>query len=177
MLTISVVLMPNYSLCLSGDLMRLRDATTADVSQMLKLEQESSAAAHWGESSYQSFFKPSSAPSFIRVAEDDSRSNELRGFLIAGGVGDEWEIESLVVDPLFRRQGLGSCLVSDFMNAAREQGIRNVLLEVRESNEPARRLYEKIGFSIEGRRKDYYRNPNEDAILYRLSLRLCDKIS
>ena len=51
-----------------------------------------------------------------------------------------------------------------------------VLLEVRESNTPARRLYEKLGFALEGRRPGYYQDPGEDALLFRLMLQLCDKI-
>jgi ribosomal protein S18 acetylase RimI-like enzyme len=56
------------------------------------------------------------------------------------------------------------------MDAASESASESVFLEVRESNHPARRFYEKAGFQQSGVRKAYYRDPPEDAILYRLEL-------
>jgi len=56
-------------------------------------------------------------------------------------------------------------LLAALVKTAKERGARSVTLEVRESNLPARRLYISAGFQEEGRRKDYYRNPKEDAII------------
>ena len=75
-----------------------------------------------------------------------------------------------------RQAGVGSALVRHLAAEAAASGAVSLLLEVRESNTPARRLYEKIGFRVQGRRKDYYRAPLEDALVIRLSLQSCDKI-
>ena len=66
--------------------------------------------------------------------------------------------------------GVGSALVRELVREAGRSGAAAVLLEVRESNAGARRLYEKIGFSEIGRRPDYYRNPPEDALLLKISI-------
>jgi ribosomal-protein-alanine N-acetyltransferase len=160
-----------------GDLVRLRDATRSDVLQMRELERQSVEATHWSESQYRALFDTGNVQRIMRVAEEDAATGRIQGFLIASCVSHEWEIEIIVVDAALRRRGLGSLLMQDLLRAARAAGVQNMLLEVRKSNEPARRLYEKIGFTMEGIRKDYYRNPPEDALLYRLSLQFCDKIS
>lgn len=66
-----------------------------------------------------------------------------------------------------RRKGIGQQLLDALLLAARESNIESVFLEVRESNHEARAFYEKAGFKLDGRRKSYYANPSEDAILYR----------
>lgn len=79
-------------------------------------------------------------------------------------------IHRIVVGSDQRRRGLGSALLSSALAAVRAAGARECLLEVRESNTPARHLYERAGFSLDGRRKGYYTHPaqtrgREDAIL------------
>ena len=90
---------------------------------------------------------------------------ELRGYILLQYVLDEAEISNVAVDPDEQCRGIGGQLVSAAANMCRKMGIRLIHLEVRESNEPARRLYTRQGFEIAGRRKRYYRFPKEDAIL------------
>jgi ribosomal-protein-alanine N-acetyltransferase len=75
---------------------------------------------------------------------------------------DEVEVLNLAVDPAFRRQGIGTRLLLSIAS-------RHVFLEVRESNEGALRLYRKLGFQEVGRREKYYDDPEETAIVMRLS--------
>jgi len=110
------------------------------------------------------------------VAVDDGADEPIVGFLIARCLPEEWEIENVVVEENARQAGIGSSLVRCLEQEALAAGVWSIILEVRESNAPARRLYEKNGFTSEGRRKNYYESPDEDAILYRLPLRSCDKI-
>jgi ribosomal-protein-alanine N-acetyltransferase len=168
--------MPNSFHLGIGDPVRLRDATRSDVLQMRELERQSPEATHWTESQYQALFDAGNRKRIIRVAEEDAATGRIQGFLIASCSSQEWEVEIVIVDAALRRRGVGFLLMRDLVDAACADRAEKVLLEVRESNEPARRLYEKIGFTVEGRRKDYYRNPPEDALLYRLSLQFCDKI-
>ncbi len=92
------------------------------------------------------------------------------GFLVAQHIAPEWELENIVVAPAARRTGLGKRLLDALLTQARETNSAAVFLEVRESNTAARTLYEKAGFEQTGRRKSYYRDPVEDAILYRRTL-------
>ena len=79
-------------------------------------------------------------------------------------------MENIVVSPAARRTGIGKRLLDALLQAARETNNAAVFLEVRESNHEARAFYEHVGFKLDGRRKSYYFNPSEDAILYRLAV-------
>jgi [ribosomal protein S18]-alanine N-acetyltransferase len=154
----------------------IRHATPSDASQMVRLERRFPLAAHWSTEQYEALFLPEAVPRVVLAATDDSETSRVLGFLVASCVADEWEIESIVVDESVHRQGLGSSLLREVVCRAKVAGASAVILEVRESNFPARQLYEKFGFIQENRRKDYYQGPLEHAILYRLPLQECDKI-
>jgi ribosomal-protein-alanine N-acetyltransferase len=168
--------MLNFSLRRNIDIVRIRRAIPSDVPQISSLEQQSVSAAHWTAQQYEALFSPDAPVRAIFVAADDSNDASLDGFLIARCLRDEWEIENVVVAGALRRQGIGRSLIQELTAPAGSAGVRSIILEVRESNQAAVRLYESIGFREEGRRKDYYRNPAEDALLYRLTLHMCDKI-
>jgi len=94
----------------------------------------------------------------------------LRAYCIVQRVADELHIHNLAVAPECRRRGLARRLLDDSLERASAGGIRVVLLEVRESNRAARKLYEQRGFVEVGRRPDYYDDPREDALLLNLEL-------
>ena len=96
---------------------------------------------------------------------------KLAGYLCAGCVLDEMDIRVIAVDPEQRRRGHARALVQALLDLARRQGTVYVHLDVREGNEPAKRLYEGFGFRPVGRRKAYYSHPVEDALLYTAELR------
>ena len=87
------------------------------------------------------------------------------GYLGLHYVLDEGYIANIAVDPLFRRQGIGSALLDDAADFARQAGLAFLTLEVRQSNLGAQALYRRHGFCPAGVRKNYYRDPVEDAIL------------
>ena len=99
------------------------------------------------------------------VAEN---ADQVAGYVVAIDAADEGEILNLAVAPQGRRRGLGRALVERVLDVLSERGARQIYLEVRESNAPARRLYAAHGFREVGRRKEYYRRPVEDAIVLRL---------
>jgi ribosomal-protein-alanine N-acetyltransferase len=144
----------------------LRPASPRDIPALIELEKEAPTAAHWSERRYQEIFASSHVPRIALVAESDS----ISGFLVARAILEEWEIENVVVTPSARRSGIAGNLISHFLSTARAAGAEAVFLEVRESNQPARRLYEKFHFAAAGRRPNYYSHPQEDALVYRLVL-------
>ena len=90
--------------------------------------------------------------------------------MIARVVGDEWEIENIAIAGPARRRGLGTRLLGELLDMARAQGAAAVFLEVRESNQAARALYEKWAFLRKRAPPALLQDPEEDAILYRLDL-------
>lgn len=93
------------------------------------------------------------------------------GFVVARALEPDWEIENIAVAANSRRRGLGKRLLSALLNRAREDGASTIFLEVRESNDEARAFYERLQFVENGRRSRYYRDPVEDAVVYRLALK------
>ncbi len=84
---------------------------------------------------------------------------------------DELHINTLAVDPECRRCGLATVLMKHLLALAANEGATRALLEVRQSNIPAIRLYETLGFKITNVRRGYYTHPEEDAlVLSRLGL-------
>jgi [ribosomal protein S18]-alanine N-acetyltransferase len=139
---------------------RIRPATPADLPALLALERGAPTAAHWSEADYQQLFAAGRVT--IVIAED-----HVQGFIVARDLGPEWEIENIVIASAVQRRGLGTRLVQELLELAQTQGAQAVFLEVRESNRAARTLYSKMGFVESRRRKAYYRNPDEDAIVYK----------
>jgi ribosomal-protein-alanine acetyltransferase len=149
---------------------------------MRQLARESPNAAHWPQSQYESLFiAPIGQPRGKRLAwvlEDESTAQpqpsheapKIIAFLIAHQIDMEWELENIVVAETVQRRGLGTRLLAEFIAHARSENASAIFLEVRESNQSARALYQKLGFEEVGSRRGYYANPPDDAILCRLSL-------
>jgi len=106
--------------------------------------------------------------SFASFLVAEAAEERIVGYIVALDAADEGEILNLAVAPATRRTGLGQALVHEMLEALSDRGVRQVYLEVRESNAPARALYAAQGFKEVGRRKQYYRRPVEDAIVLRL---------
>ena len=102
-------------------------------------------------------------PSCLYLAAVDG--DTLVGYIGVQTVLDEGYINNVAVRPEYRRQGIAAALISLLVEQARAIGLAFMTLEVRESNAPAIPLYEKLGFTTVGRRKNYYEKPREDAIL------------
>lgn len=139
----------------------IRSAVLNDLPAILAIEQQASGAPHWTADQYRKLVDSG----IVLVAEE---AGQLRGFVCAKAVAGEWEIENVVVAAKFLRHGIANAVVRELIQRAENEAASAILLEVRESNLPARLLYEKCGFCEEGRRRVYYRNPVEDAVLYAL---------
>ena len=143
----------------------IRSATLTDVPAIHAIEQQASGAAHWTAEQYKKLV----GSGVVLVAEDAAEeTGKLCGFICAKAVASEWEIENMVVAAEFLRRGIANELLRELIDRAAGEAASAILLEVRESNLPARRLYEKHGLREVGRRRVYYRDPVEDAMLYAL---------
>jgi ribosomal-protein-alanine N-acetyltransferase len=138
---------------------RLRDA--GDLDAVLAIETASfnnPTTREWYESE---LLRPDVCFIFvIRIPEA-----RVAGFCAFWRVVDQIHINNLAVHPNHRRQGLGSVLLDGVLAEAAHLGASHATLEVRRSNEAARRLYERAGFAAVAVRTSYYTNPIEDALI------------
>lgn len=98
---------------------------------------------------------------FVGLLEDD----ELVGYGGLVTVLDEGDVANIAVRSDRRGGGLGRTLLTALGEEAKRRGVIYLHLEVRESNAPARHLYESFGFTLDGIRKNYYTKPQENAVL------------
>ncbi|MEK7735674.1 MAG: ribosomal protein S18-alanine N-acetyltransferase [Nitrospirota bacterium] len=96
--------------------------------------------------------------------------DRIAGYICANHVADEGHILNLAVHPDFRGRGIANTLVENILEELKENACRFLYLEVRASNNAARKLYEGFGFSVVGTRKGYYTEPKEDAVIMMLRL-------
>ena len=93
--------------------------------------------------------------------------DKVAGYVGSQSVMGESDMMNVAVHPDFRRQGVAEKLVLELVAALAKKDNHCLTLEVRASNAPAISLYEKLGFAQIGLRKNYYRNPKEDALILR----------
>jgi len=98
------------------------------------------------------------------VAVDGER---VAGYVGSQTVMDESDMMNVAVHPDYRKQGIATALILGLVEQLRKRGSHSLTLEVRASNETAISVYRKLDFQEVGRRKNYYRNPREDALILR----------
>jgi [ribosomal protein S18]-alanine N-acetyltransferase len=126
----------------------------------------------------QSFTLPWSRGAFLYEIEQNRVARcyvmrdgaEIVGYVCLWEIGEEVHITNVAVRPDLRRQGIGRALLSAIVDDARQRGAKTVALEVRPSNREARTLYDSYGFRVVGRRKGYYYDTGEDALVMELVL-------
>ncbi len=158
---------------------KIRLARESDLGQLIALSEAAGEAAHWTPQQWLDIFRSQNPARLAWIAAaaatavtEAAAESDVRaiGFLVAQTGGPEWELENIAVLPDFRRHGVACALLSALLAQARSQQAKRILLEVRASNHPAIRLYEASGFQPLARRRGYYRNPPEDAIILLHSL-------
>ena len=141
--------------------MTIENMSAAHVSQIAQLE-KLCFSDPWSEKSIET--ELSCRLSLWLVALD---GDKVVGYVGSQTVIDETDMMNIAVHPEYRRRGIAEALIDALINALGEKGSRGLSLEVRASNDPAIALYEKLGFTQVGLRKNYYRNPKEDALILR----------
>jgi len=141
--------------------MMIVQMTSAHVAQVAALE-KLCFSDPWSEKSVAS--ELDNRLSYWLVAVEEG---VVTGYVGSQTVMDETDMMNIAVHPDFRRCGIAEQLVNCLVEGLKDRGSRCLTLEVRSSNAPAQKLYEKLGFTEIGRRRNYYRNPREDALILR----------
>jgi [ribosomal protein S18]-alanine N-acetyltransferase len=141
----------------------IRKMTVDDVSAVVDLDQKSFSLP-WPERSFR-FELTDNPASRCWVAELDGK---VVGMIVVWLIVDEAHVATIATDPEYRRQGIGKRLLAHALHQLINDGARSSFLEVRESNLAAQEMYRKFGYEVMGRRRRYYRDNDEDAILMNL---------
>lgn len=140
--------------------MKIVKMTEDDLREVSYLERECFSNP-WSYDSFHSEFMKDD--SFLFVAKEEK---QIIGYIVINIIVDEGYILNVAVSKEHRKKGIASELIEDALFLAKQKKLRFLSLEVRSSNIPAKKLYEKFGFAEVTVRKDYYSSPKEDAILY-----------
>lgn len=141
----------------------VRKMTIDDVPAVVELDQISFSLP-WPERSFR-FELTDNPASRCWVAEVDGN---IVGMIVVWLLVDEAHIATIATHPDFRRKGIGKWLLSHTLLHLMDEGARSSFLEVRESNLAAQDMYRKFGYEVTGRRRRYYKDNDEDAILMNL---------
>ena len=167
----------------------LREMAAGDLETIARLESELFGAEAWSRDLLAAELKASRGPRadrrYVVVESDDAddaadhgaggglngpRLLGYAGLYHAGGLSSA-DLLTIATVPSARGRGIASLMLTDLISTARGMSCPDVLLEVRQSNEAAQRLYARHGFVPIGRRRRYYQAPPEDAVVMRLTLR------
>ena len=141
--------------------LKLRDMTHDDVPVVIRIECESYTVP-WSESTFRGLLRRRDADMIVVTAE-----TVIVAYAAFWCVVDQGELGNVAVTAKWRGKGLGARLIAEVIRRAARRGVREVFLEVRPSNLVARKLYERFGFAPVGRRRNYYQEPVEDALVLR----------
>ena len=139
--------------------MILREMLVEDLDQVMKIERELFSPP-WTREGFFAYLTHKDA--MFLVVEEKGEILAYCGLLM---VLDEGDITNVAVRPDRQREGIGHFLMDSLIRLAEEQGVTTIHLEVRVGNDTAIRLYERMGFTRDGIRKQYYTDPVEDALL------------
>lgn len=143
----------------------LRPMTASDIPQIVAIERRVFGADAWPARAFQEEQRNRVAYYFVLTPAPDAGPGVIVGYVGLWALSDAVQIVTIAVRPESQRSGLGELLVQRAFALAEEVGAEAVTLECRESNAPARRLYSKYGFAEVGRRRRYYRDNGEDALI------------
>jgi ribosomal-protein-alanine N-acetyltransferase len=145
----------------------IEPATLRDAHRLAQLH---GASFHrgWGEGEFEQMLSERNT-----LVHRLRQGRNIVGFAVSRMAADEAEILSIAVEPKHRGRGLSRNLLLTHLGHLASHGVRTVFLEVEENNQPARRLYDRAGFAVAGRRERYYKQPGGEqlnAVLMRRDL-------
>ena len=136
--------------------------TEKHVVQVAELEKICFGTAAWSEKSIASELNNALSLWIVAVEEE-----KVLGYVGSQTVMGETDMMNVAVHPDYRKQGIATGLITELIGALKKRESHCLTLEVRASNEPAKNLYKMLDFEEIGIRKNYYRNPREDALILR----------
>jgi [ribosomal protein S18]-alanine N-acetyltransferase len=145
---------------LTDEAIRFRTMTLADLPRVLAIER-ASFASPWTEGNFRHEIEQNPLAWNVVVERDAVTVAFACAYLVA----DELMVNDIAVADGQRRSGIGRALLRHLLDGARARGCRRATLEVRPTNVAARRLYDAFGFAVVGRRRGYYADTGEDALL------------
>jgi [ribosomal protein S18]-alanine N-acetyltransferase len=143
----------------------LRAARSTDVAEIDAIER-SAFSDPWPESAFTAFLERA----HVRMTVATGEQERVVGYCVLLTMADEAEIANIAVSPSHHRHGIAGRLLDQAIATARANGASAIYLEVRASNKPARQLYASRYFKLIGRRRNYYQNPLEDALILRFDV-------
>ena len=139
--------------------LEIRTMRSADLPQVMLIEL-STFTMPWSESTFRGLLRRRDSDLFVADVK-----GEIAGYAVFWAVMDQGELGNVAVDESHRGKGIGSLLIQAVLDRAGDRGVHEVFLEVRKSNVRAQDLYKTFGFCEVGRRKNYYLEPLEDALV------------
>lgn len=136
----------------------------ADIDAILGIE-AASFPAPWHRASFEGELLEKTSHGLVVKQRQERRPDSVVAYIFFRLIGDEMHVLNLAVDPAYRRRGVATFLLQHSLTLGTEYGIKKVFLEVRPSNYSAINLYRKMDFSEAGRRRQYYLETREDAIV------------
>jgi len=143
---------------------RIRGMTLEDIPSVLLIDQQSFPLP-WSERTYRFELTRNDAAHLLVAETSAVHSPVIIGYIGFWIIIDEVHISTIAVAPGYRREGIGRRLLTAALVEARRRGAQLATLEVRISNDSAIHLYEEFGFEVVGKRKGYYRDNHEDALI------------
>lgn len=139
----------------------LRGMVASDIRAVVAIE-KASYSVPWSETTFRGLLRRRDAELVVAASGET-----VIGFAVLWCVLDQAELGNVAVSRQWRGRGVGELLVVEMVRRAARRSVTEIFLEVRPSNTVARRLYERLGFSMVGRRRNYYQEPVEDALVLR----------
>jgi ribosomal-protein-alanine N-acetyltransferase len=150
--------------------LHLRPLHLSDLPAVISIEQQSFPTVTQAKSYRYELSENQLAHYQAVTARRTNQDEQIFGYAGYWLIADEIHISTIAVDPQWRGYGLGELLLQNILHLAYEHAAALVTLEVRENNQVAQDLYQKYAFDIVGRRRRYYRDTGEDALLMTITL-------
>ena len=147
--------------------------TEHDLLEVVEIE-EQSGLSRWGWAAYYAELQGNNRDLMLVAYAGEAKaprvSQRLAGYIVARIGANELHINNVAVRERYRRQGIGLSLLERILEEGRRRGAEVAFLELRAGNEAALSLYERCGFRVTARRKKYYSDPSEDALVMTIQL-------
>lgn len=141
--------------------LQIRPMIRSDIEAIVALEQDCNLSS-WGIAGYEKELTNSDAILMVALWQ-----SKFAGFFSGRVLIDEFELFTIAIVPQLRRKRIAQRLMQKSYRELQQRNIHKCFLEVRASNQPALELYQSFGFELIGKRRNYYQNPKDDALLMR----------